>query len=420
VRALLVTTGSHGDINPFLALGRALAARGHQPVLMTNPYYEGQAREAGLDFRGVGEHFDLKRLDELMPDIMHPWKGGRVVVETLIDRFARESFPRVRDELRGGRFDVVVHHHIALGAAWAAEEAGVPNASAVLAPMMWMSRGDPITPQSFSPVHPGPITRWLTRAMFRPFAWMVFDPVTRRVRRDLGLRPDPGSFLRLARGGAVNLGLWSPALRGPLPDDPPHGVICGFPWHDRHGEQEGPDDRLEAFLAEGEAPVLFTLGTAAVHVAGDYFQMAAGACRRLGRRGLLLVGPGRPAPRNLPAGSLAVEYARFSSVMPRCAVNVHHGGVGSTGQGLRAGRPTVVIPHSHDQFDNAARLVRLGVSATLPRPRVTPDRLAAAVRGVLEDGGMAGRAAGLGRAMAGEDGAARAVEALERALRGVR
>ena len=418
MRVLLVTTGSHGDINPFIALGRALAARGHDPVLVTNPYYEGQAREAGVGFRGVGEFFDLRKLDELMPDIMHPWKGGRVVIETLIDRFARESYPVVLEELRGGRFDAVVHHHIALGAAWAAETAGVPNASAVLAPMLWMSRGDPITPQSFSPVNPGPITRWLTRAMFRPFSWLIFDPVIRRVRRDLGLPRDPGGFFRVARGGVVNLGLWSPVLRGPLPDDPAQGVICGFPWHDRHGAQEEPDARLEAFLAEGEPPVLFTLGTAAVHVAGDFYAVAAEACRKLGRRGLMLVGPGRPAPGNLPAGSMAVEYARFSSVMPRCAVNVHHGGIGSTGQGLRAGRPTVVVPHSHDQFDNAARLVRLGVSATLPRPKVTPERLAAAVRGLLEDGGVAGRAAGLGRAMAGEEGAAAAVEAVERSVKG--
>lgn len=411
----MVTTGSHGDINPFLAVGRALVARGHEAVLLTNPYYQGQAEEAGVGFRAVGERLDLKNIGRDFPDIMHPRKGGKVVLDTLINRFARDSFGVVREMISGGRFDLVLHHHIALGAAWAAEEAGVPNASAVLAPMLWMTKGDPLAPQPWSPTNPGPLLQWFMRVMMRPALRLMIDPIVDRVRREMGLAKDPGSFMRITRGGVVNLGLWSPVLRPALPEDPPTSVICGFPWHDRHGEQETADDRVERFLAEGEAPVLFTLGTAAVHVAGDFYEQAAEACRLTGRRGLLLVGPGRPAPRRLPAGSLAVEYARFSTVMPRCAINVHHGGIGSTGQALRAGRPTLVIPHAHDQFDNAARVKRLGLSETLPRGRVTPARLARVLESLLADRETAVRARAAGDRMADEDGARAAVAPLEKA-----
>lgn len=413
MRVLLVTAGSHGDVNPFIAIGRSLLERGHLATIMTNPYYRGQVEEAGLGFIGVGEHMDLKKVHETVPDLMHERKGARVVLDLIVGKFAVESFRAVREQLEARAFDAVVHHHIALGAAWAAEQARVPNAVVVLAPMMWMSRGDLFTPQSWSSVYPGRFTLWLMHMLKGPMLGWFMDPMIHQARRGLGLPKAKRDYLRITRGGTVNLGMWSPTLRGPLADDPPQSVICGFPWHDRHGEQENAGDRLEAFLASGEPPILFTLGTAAVHVAGDFYQHAAEACRLLGRRGLLLVGPGRPAPANLPAGSLAVEYAPFSAVMSRCAVNVHHGGIGSTGQALRAGRPTLVIPHAHDQFDNAARLKRLGISDTLPRPKVTAARLASKIRTLLESQSAAQTAIALGDRMKSEHGAARAASAIE-------
>lgn len=101
--------------------------------------------------------------------------------------------------------------------------------------------------------------------------------------------------------------------------------------------------------------------------------------------------------------------------MPRCAVNVHHGGIGSTAQGLRAGRPTLVVPLAHDQPDNAARLKRLGVSNTIPHGQVTPRRLADALRSLLEEPpSVAAKAATFREPLLAEDGALRAVEELER------
>jgi UDP:flavonoid glycosyltransferase YjiC (YdhE family) len=168
------------------------------------------------------------------------------------------------------------------------------------------------------------------------------------------------------------------------------------------------------FLNDGVPPILFTLGTAAVHVAGDFFHHAAEACRILNRRGLLLIGPERQPPPNMPHGTQAFPYIPFSSVMPRCALNVHHGGIGSTAQALRAGKPTLVIPHAHDQFDNAARLQRLGLSETLPRARVNARRLAHAIAALLENHDAAARAQRVADAVALEHGALRAAQEVER------
>ncbi len=413
MRVLIVTAGSHGDVNPFISVGRELRRRGHEATILVNPYYQHQVEEAGVGFAPLGERMDLKRLDEEFPDVMHPRKGAKVVVEQLLIPTSVAAFHRVRELAAVARPDVVLTHCICPGAAWACEGLRIPCAHAVLSPLNWVSREEPLLVAAWSPLDPPRWLRLAVRAIMLPVMSHTFDPALARVRRQLGLPRRRQLIMDAMRGGALNLALWSPHLRGPLSDDPATGVICGFPWHDAHGEVEALPADVQRFMDAGDPPILFCLGTAAVHVAGDFYECAAEACRILGRRGLLLVGPGRPAPGNMPQGVRAFAYAPFSTVMPQCAVNVHHGGVGSTGQAMRAGRPTVVIPHAHDQWDNAGRLVRLGISRTLPRPKVTGVRLAAALRQLLADPAIESRAAQVGRQMASEDGAAAAADQLE-------
>jgi UDP:flavonoid glycosyltransferase YjiC (YdhE family) len=180
---------------------------------------------------------------------------------------------------------------------------------------------------------------------------------------------------------------------------------------------ESASHEVEAFLDAGEPPVVFTLGSSAVHVAGNFYEAAAGACRILGRRGLLLTGSGIAAPRNLPPGVAAFPAAPHSLVMPRACATVHHGGVGTTAQALRAGRPTVVVPFAHDQFDNAARVQRLAVGGTVARSRLTAASLARVLQTLLDDPETLRRASDLGNAISSEDGAAHAADALESVMR---
>ena len=216
----------------------------------------------------------------------------------------------------------------------------------------------------------------------------------------------------------MNLGLWSQHMRGPTPDDPSNGVICGFPFYDRSDVRPALPERVERFLAEGAAPVVFSLGTAAVHVPGDFYHVAAEACRLTGRRGILLAGPGASSgdgavPRELPASVLAVDYVPCSLLLPRGCCTVHHGGIGSTGQALRSGRPAVVVPHAHDQFHNGLHARRLGVAEMLPRRRMTAKRLAEAIERVVRPE-VGVRAAVLREALLVEDGAGAACAEVER------
>jgi rhamnosyltransferase subunit B len=413
MRFLITTIGSSGDINPFIAVGRALRSRGHEVAVMVNPHFARQVEDAGLTFLPLSEEWDLKNIAQT-PGAMHHTRGALVVMRELLFVHIPEIVERTRAAVREWRPDAALTHAICYGAPWVFREAGVPYAVGTLQPSIWFSKSDPSV---FSPWSRDRPSRWgaaLQTALFRLATPLVFDRPLHRARRELGFPRLEHPFVHDFRGGRINLGLWSPLFRAPQPDDPPRAVTCGFPWHDRRAELEGAAAGIEAFLDEGEPPILFTLGSAAVHLSGAFYQHAADACAALGRRGLLLTGLPEYAPRRLPAGVRAFPYAPFSRVMPRACATVHHGGIGTTGQALRAGRPTVVVPFAHDQFDNAARVRRLGVSRTVAQVRLTPHRLTEALGQVLGDAGAATKARELGAQVGAEDGAAVAAGHLER------
>ena len=412
MRVLITAIGTSGDVNPFIAVGIALKERGHEVVLLVNPYFEGQVRGAGLEYLPLGEPIDL-RLIAKMPDLMHARKGLKLTLDKLIVPNMPIILDAIGMEVRDRRPDIVLSHHTCPGSRWACQRHDVPFAGAVLTPLLWPSSKDPCVFMSWEPENP---PEWYSRWRNRAARWMlrgVIDRRFNRVRLDYGMSRGRDLFYAEVLGGVVNLGLWSRHFRGAMPDDPPNGRICGFPWFDRHKDLEHPEDELEKFLTGGDPPIIFTLGTAAVHTAGDFYASAAKACADLGRRGLLLTRHTEYGPSSLPRGVGAFTYAPFSTVLPRGCATVHHGGVGTTAQAMRAGRPTVIVPFSHDQFDNAARAKRLGVSATLRRKKATARSLSEALRTVLDDPAVAARATSLGEALSQEDGAVTAAIALE-------
>lgn len=186
--------------------------------------------------------------------------------------------------------------------------------------------------------------------------------------------------------------------------------MVGYAAYD--SDQGGPSvlpPALEAFLAGGPAPLVFTLGSAAVNIPGRFYRESLAAARRLGRRAVLLVGPdGDPSVAEGAADAVALAYAPYSLLFPRSAAIVHQGGVGTTQQALRSGRPQLVVPHLGDQFDNGARVARLGVGATLAREAYRSAAPAARIDRLLGDAGLVATAARLGTIAAQEDGAGEA------------
>ena len=174
---------------------------------------------------------------------------------------------------------------------------------------------------------------------------------------------------------------------------------------------------LERFLPAGAPPVLVTLGSAAVHVPGNFFVAAVTALQRLNLRGVLLHGPESNRPANLPENIFALSSAPFGLLMPRMRAAMHQCGIGTLSHALRAGLPSVACPFAFDQPNNACRLRALGVAEVLPSGRRSAAQMTTALRQLL--GGSAGEKARLlGERIRAEDGVGDACLLLEDALAG--
>lgn len=422
MRVLLTTLGSSGDINPFIAIGRELIRRGHEVVFLVNPYFEPAVTAAGLHFEALGEYFSPTDLARDVPATFARFRGPWILIRQYLVPAAMEMYRSTKSVARQFKPDLILCHQISFGVPWAARELGIPFATAALAPVSLLSVHSPSVYQTGWDVTNTPLWHrrfyaWHSRASVS----FILDGALNKVRRELGMPPTTNTLFDEMLGGIAVLGMWSPVFRGPMPDDPPNLTICGFPWHDEstlhgaHGRTLEPS--LESFLADGEPPVIFTLGSVLAHRAQREFKMAAKACETLGRRGVLVTGHPGSAPAKLPRGVISVDYAPYGQLLSRGALTVHHGGAGTTAQALRAGRPMIITPFAHDQFDNAARTQRIGVGTWLARRRFTGRGMARAIDSVLADGAMLAKARAAGERIRAENGASKAASTLETAAK---
>ncbi len=416
MRVIISTIGTAGDVHPFIAVGQVLRRRGHEVMLLSNEVFRARVEWAGLRFRPLADAATYERVVK-HPHFAHHLRGLTFAFHHLIAESVEPTVRRLGEAVREFKPDLILRHHINFGAQWVADEHAVPTAVAVLAPVSWLSTHKPCV-YGWLRIEDPP--RWWARfykALAGRVGRAVVDRKINRLARAMGYPTRRGVFFDEVLGGRVNLALWSSHFRGPAGDDPPHGKICGFCFFDRDPDRESAPAEVEAFLDEGQAPVVFTLGSSVVHHPGRFYHLAARVCRRLGRRGLLLIGPPTPKnkiPEDLPPGVRAFHYAPFSSVLPRAAAVVHHGGVGTTAQAMRAGVPTVIVPFANDEFDNAYRAKVLGVSRTVTAPRLSEGGLYVALRDVLHEPGYARAASCLGEQIRAEDGPMTAALELER------
>ena len=144
-------------------------------------------------------------------------------------------------------------------------------------------------------------------------------------------------------------------------------------------------------------------------------EVALQALASSGQRGLLLTGWGGLRPKSAPDNVFVVDSAPHSWLFPRMAAVVHHGGAGTTAEGLRAGVPSVIVPFVLDQPFWGARIKALGVGpAPIPKKQLTADRLAAAISAAVTDSAMRQRAAACGAAIRAENGVSNAVALIKR------
>ncbi|HEY0729312.1 MAG TPA: nucleotide disphospho-sugar-binding domain-containing protein, partial [Pyrinomonadaceae bacterium] len=212
------------------------------------------------------------------------------------------------------------------------------------------------------------------------------------------------------------LALFSKVFAKPQPDWPKQTEVVGFCFYDGRHQMPMPAE-LARYLDEGPAPIVFTLGSSAVWVAHDFFSESIEAARRLRQRAVLLIGDERNRPRSLPDGMIAVDYAPYEQLLPRASVVIHHGGVGTTSQGLLAGVPTLIVPFAFDQSDNADHARRLGTSRTVYRNKYRADRVARELDELLSRPEYKQNAIQVSQELKQENGSARAADLIKNLFR---
>jgi rhamnosyltransferase subunit B len=358
LRILLATIGSSGDVNPVVGLGRALKARGHTVTVATNEMFEGQVRARGLEFTALGTKAEADAMVN-DPRLWHPRRGFGCIMEGAVVPNIERMYRIV--EAHRGPGSVVAASSLCLGARVAQEKLGVPLATIHLQPTIIRSHFDNgvLGPFDMGPGMPLVAKRGIFWVLDTFFGDRLVGPALNAFRKKVGLGPVRGVFDDYLHSPRMVLALFPDWFAPKQPDWPANTKLTGFILEDAGGAVEAHAE-AERFLASGPAPVLVTPGSAAMDRTA-FFKSTVAACDALGVRAMLVTNFPGQLPKTLPDGIKAFPYLPFSSVMPRCAGVVHHGGIGTLAQTARAGVPQLVVGNAHDQPDNGARVEKIGL-----------------------------------------------------------
>lgn len=412
VNVLLLTLGSHGDVHPFVGMALELRRRGHTPTVVTNGHFEPLCRSLGIDFIPIGTDAEYRELTG-NKDLWSPSRGFKVVF-TVVGETLKLAYEIVADFVQKHDDALVIASSLGLGARVARDKFDFPMVTVHIQPAVIRSLVDP-------PKIPGLIMpKWLP--MFVKSGIMdggdkyVLDPIVappvNALRKELGLEPVKRVLQDWWQSPDRIIGLFPDWYAAPASDWPKQTRLAGFPLWDEQGVSHISPE-LDAFLSSGDKPIAFTPGSAMVH-GHEFFTAAVEACAKLQRRGLLLTRFADQLPKQLAPGVIHVPYAPFTELLPRCAAVVHHGGIGSSAQGLRAGIPQLLMPMAHDQFDNGNRLQKLGVGLWIPVKKFTAKRVTAALSTLLGDATYSQRAQEISRRFLGRGGLELAVDEVEK------
>ncbi len=426
-RIVLTTIGSLGDLHPKIAIcalqqrfaiALELQKRGHDVVFATHKEYQSKIQALGFEFHRMRP--DNTALDDPqeMARAMDLQTGSEYIIRKWVCPSLREMYSDLMHSAKDA--DFIFAGEGVIAAPLVAEKLGMRWASSAMAPISFFSAYDPpvLAPFPFL-AKLRRLGSFANRGVIN-FAKLVSnswaEPV-HQLRRELGLPPLIGNpFIDDKFSPYLVLALFSPVLAKPQPDWAVNTVLTGFTFYDGNQSSTEITSELKQFLDAGAPPIVFTLGSAAVMTPGNFYQESIQAAKHLNRRTVLLIGKNTP-PENLSEDILAVSYAPYSQIFPHACAIVHQGGVGTTAQALRAGRPTLVMPYSHDQPDNAARVERLGTSRTIGRKQYLASRVANELRELLNNPSYAAKATEIKRIIQVENGVCVACDEIEKQVR---
>ncbi|WP_144126953.1 glycosyltransferase [Catellatospora sichuanensis] len=417
MKAFVLAFGTRGDVQPFVALGRALSDAGHEVLVAGPACYESLAAADGVPFAPVDDQWnrltDEPHIQEALATNYRGLKAKRTATEVV--RRTRQHLAAVLDDITAAvpaRTDVVVHHTMLPGQ-HLAEALGVPAVPVALQPN-WVATGAFPCPMWAPPWLPRPFNR----LSYRPAALapqMLLGAVGKRWRARLGLGSRRGSgdpFRRPDGGPAFVLQAFSRHVLPQPADWPGYAPVTGY-WTVA-GQDQGPSPALARFLDSGAPPIYVGFGSMRGQNPEAIGEMVQQMVQATGLRAVVATGAGGIAMAGSNNDSVhVVDEAPHDWLLPRTAAVIHHGGAGTTAAALLAGRPQVICPFTGDQPFWSERMRSIGVAPDpIPQRQMTAERLIEAVEATRSATTMPRRAAEIGELVRSEGGTHHAVELL--------
>ncbi len=377
---LLPTLGSAGDVHPVIELAIGLKQRGHAATVLTNPYFEQQVRDAGLDFIALGSRDNVDAIIR-DPRLWHPTQSfGFIAEQAIVPNI--EPLYRIIERRQSPNL-VVAASGLCFGARIAQDKLGVPTATVHLQPALLRSLVDGGKQGRFR--MDARVPKFVKRGLFwlvdRLMIDRILEPPINSFRATVGLPPVRGILKQYVHSPQMVIGLFAEWFAPAQSDWPPNTHLAGFVLHD-DAHRQGIGAEVEEFLTAGAPPLVFTPGSAGATM-HDFFRDSVKACRITGHRAMLVTNFPEQLPGNLPSEVRAFSYLPFSQILPRCAALIYPGGIGTMAQAIKAGIPHLIVPHAHDQPDNAFRIQCLGLGDCIYPERYKAPHVAAVLRRLL-------------------------------------
>jgi len=419
----LLTIGSRGDVQPYLALAKGLQQAGHDVRLVTHELFRQFVTEHGVDFAPLaGDPEALLKSDvgQRMMCADSKLKAAREYIKAL-DPIA---IPCAQDALDGCR-DAEV-----LLCASSAYVYGEALGEYLNVPLIHLS----IYPLAPSRLQSGPLATpwpswatkldllrglWLHQKVILDLQALVFRTQTNRFRQEVfGLPPRPRTFglKTFSKQGHTWLYAYSSQISPRPADWSPRQHVTGW-WFQDDAPHWQPPTSLVEFLDNGPPPIYIGFGSMFTPDRERLAGCVIDALRQSGQRGVLAKGWGLLDPKNVPDNCYLLDTAPHDWLFPKMAAIIHHGGAGTTGAGARAGVPNLAVPFAFDQPFWGRALHTAGMAPPpIAAKQLTADKLSTAMRTMIDDANMRRRAAVLGANIRAEDGVQNAVDIIERTL----
>jgi rhamnosyltransferase subunit B len=257
--------------------------------------------------------------------------------------------------------------------------------------------------------------KWFKGGLVRLIDYLILDRRIKEplnaLRATLGLAPVDRVMHRWMHSPQLVIAFFPEWFAAPQPDWPPNTHAVGFPLWDADGATPLAAE-AEEFLNAGAPPVIFTPGSAGATMQ-KFFAESVKAAREMNLRAMLVTNYPEQVPDDLPPSIGVFGYLPFSQVLPRAALLVYHGGVGTLAQGIKAGIPQLVVPHGYDQFDSGWRIEQLQLGRSIPQGRYREARVVRAIQSILGDGLAARRCREFASRIDAADAVARACRLIE-------